>query len=258
MRYLRFKKDHVASYGLWTPEGVRPLSGAPFEPHQLLAGLYQEEDITLLAPVEPGQVFAIGLNYRKHIEEFQHIDQTRHVHEEPVAFMCARSAILDPEAPIILQNDQDPIHYEAELVVVIGKECFQVSEENALDYVFGYTCGNDISNRREQQVDKQWLRAKSHPSYKPLGPWIETDLDPSQLQVRSYVNGEEKQDGNTQDLIFPIASLVSYLSSFTRLSLGDVIFTGTPEGVGPLQNGDTVDIVIQGIGTLKNPVKLGQ
>lgn len=256
MRYLRYEKDGNSAYGIWQDDGIHPLSAAPFGAHEVLPEVVNPDDVRLLAPVEPPHLYAIGLNYLKHIEEFRHIDTTRNLPEAPIAFMCAPSAIVGPGEAIRLQNAKDKIDYEAELVAVIGKHCENVSEDDALAYVFGYTCGNDVSNRVHQNMDKQWLRAKSQPTYKPLGPWIETELDPANLQVRSSVNGERRQDGNSSDLIFSVAKLISHISSFTPLVPGDVIYTGTPEGVGPLKEGDTVEIFVEGIGTLSNPVVL--
>lgn len=256
MRYLRFEKDGNIAYGLWQEDGIHPLTASPFDTHHVLPEVVELADIHLLAPVTPPHVYAIGLNYRKHIEEFRHIDTTRDLPEAPIAFMCAPSAIIGPREPIHLQNDVDKIDYEAELVAVIGKRCQGVSEAEALDYVFGYTCGNDVSNSVHQNMDKQWLRAKSQPTYKPLGPWIETDLNPVGLNVTSTLNGDLRQQGNSSDMIFSVAALIAHISAFTPLVPGDVIYTGTPEGVGPLKAGDTIDIFVEGVGTLTNPVIL--
>lgn len=212
-------------------------------------------DCTLLAPVQPRHVYAIGLNYAAHVDEFAHIDPTRIVPKAPISFMVPPSAISPAGAPIVLTHDDHPIDYEAELVVVIGKYGVQISEADALRHVLGYTCGNDVSDRTHQNTDKQWLRAKGQPTYKPLGPWIVTDIaNPQSLQVRSFLNGEPRQNGNTKDMIFPIARLIAHISAFTPLYPGDVIYSGTPENVGHLKDGDTITIHIEGIGTLENPV----
>lgn len=255
MRYVRFLWNDTPTYGKLVDETtIQPLAGDLFDTPTESGDPIALADVALLAPVIPRYVYAIGLNYAKHIEEFRHIDATRVVPEAPIAFMVAPSAIIGPNTPIVLQNHEHKIDYEAELVVVIGRTCYQVDEASALDYVFGYTCGNDVSDRNHQNMDKQWLRAKSHPTYKPLGPWIETDLAPQAQQVRSYVNGALRQDGHSGDMIFSVAQLIAHLSSFTPLYPGDLIYTGTPDGVGALQEGDAVDIEISGIGRLHNPV----
>lgn len=164
------------------------------------------DDCTLLAPVKPPHVYAIGLNYAAHVDEFKHIDPTRANPDDPIAFLCATTAITGPNSPIVISRLDHTVDYEGELVAVIGRRCSRVSEEEALDYVLGYTCGNDVSDRTYQNADKQWLRAKSQPTYKPLGPWIVTDIkDPQNLAVRSYLNGELRQNGNSQLMIFSIA-----------------------------------------------------
>lgn len=216
-------------------------------------------DCTLLAPVQPRHVYAIGLNYAAHVDEFAHIDHTRIVPTEPICFMVPASAVVGPLAPIVLTHADHHIDYEAELVVVIGKYGKNISEADALDYVFGYTCGNDVSDRHHQNSDKQWLRAKGQPSYKPLGPWVVTDItDPQVLSVRSFLNNTPRQDGNTKDMIFSVARLIAHISAFTPLYPGDVIYSGTPEGVGHLATGDRIAIDIQDIGRLENPVVLKQ
>ena len=213
-------------------------------------------DCTLVAPVTPRHVYAIGLNYAAHVDEFKHIDPTRANPDDPIAFLCATTAIVGPGAPITISRLDHTVDYEAELVAVIGRRANRVSEAEALDYVLGYTCGNDVSDRTYQNADKQWLRAKSQPSYKPLGPWIATDIrDPQNLRVRSWLNGELRQDGNTCQMIFSIARLIAHLSAFTTLLPGDLIYSGTPAGVGHLAPGDTITIEIEGIGTLSNPVR---
>ena len=211
---------------------------------------------TLLAPVQPAHVYAIGLNYAAHVDEFKHIDPTRANPEAPIAFLCADTAITGPGTPVTLTQPTHTIDYEAELVAVIGKPCRNVSVENALDHVLGYTCGNDISDRTYQNSDRQWLRAKSQPGYKPLGPWINTAItDPQTLRITSHLNGELRQNGTTDCMIFTIAQLIAHLSAFTTLQPGDVIYSGTPAGVGHLQPGDTITIEIENLGTLTNTIQ---
>jgi 2-keto-4-pentenoate hydratase/2-oxohepta-3-ene-1,7-dioic acid hydratase in catechol pathway len=206
------------------------------------------DDVTLLAPVKPGKVVAIGLNYALHVTEN---DPTRSVPTEPVIFMKPTSAIIGP-GDVIKLHEAERIDYEAELCMVVGKEAHRVSEDDALSYILGYTCGNDVSDRTLQRKDGQWVRAKGFDTFCPLGPVIETELDPGNIAIQSRLNGEVKQSSHTTNLIFTPAFLVSFISNVMTLHPGDVIMTGTPEGVGPMQAGDTIEVEIEGIGTLKN------
>lgn len=217
----------------------------------------------LLAPVAPVDFLCIGLNYRKHAEEGQ-----QPIPEYPVLFMKTSSAVQHPEAPIVLPRHlaSDAVDYECELAVVIGKTCHNVSRENALDHVLGYTCANDVS-ARDWQLKKggsQWCRGKTFATFAPLGPCLTTAdeiPDPNALQIRTVLNGQVMQDWSTNDMIFDVPTLIEFLSGSTVLLPGTVILTGTPHGVGGarkppvfLQDGDTVSIEIEGIGTLTNPV----
>jgi 2-keto-4-pentenoate hydratase/2-oxohepta-3-ene-1,7-dioic acid hydratase in catechol pathway len=208
-------------------------------------------DLQVLAPIEPGKVIAIGMNYLKHVKE---LDATREIPTEPVVFMKPQSAIVGPGAAIELAYPENETHYEAELVVVIGKTAYRVAEADALDYVLGYTCGNDVSDRVQQMAGIQWIRGKGYNTYLPLGPVIETDLDPGNATVQSVLNGELRQDDNTDGLIFSVPFLIEFLSDVMTLNPGDIIMTGTPHKVGGLKAGDTIEIVVGGIGTLSNPV----
>lgn len=209
-------------------------------------------DVQLLAPIEPGKVIAIGLNYIDHVTE---LDSSRELPTTPVMFMKPPSAIVGPGAAIELGHPEHDIHYEAELVVVIGKQAKDVSEEDALDYVLGYTAGNDVSDRVEQYGDGQWIRGKGHDTYLPLGPAIETELDIADTVVQSRLNGEQRQKESTKSLIFSVPFLVSFISNVMTLNPGDIIMTGTPHGVGPMKDGDTIEIEVEGIGVLSNPVR---
>lgn len=208
-------------------------------------------DLKIVTPLDPGKVLCIGMNYLKHVTE---IDPTRTVPTEPVVFMKPNSAIIAPGEAIEIAYPDHDTHYEAELVVVIGKTANRVSEADALDYVLGYTAGNDVSDRVLQAKDGQWIRAKGFNTYLPLGPSIVTDLDPANISVESRVNGEKRQSDNTDGLIFSVPFLVSYLSNVMTLHPGDIIMTGTPHGVGGLHAGDVVDVEVGSIGALSNPV----
>jgi len=209
------------------------------------------DDVTLTTPIQPGKIICVGLNYAAHVTEN---DPTRQVPEEPVIFMKPTSTLIGPGETIEIAHPGNRTDYEAELVVVIGKSARDVAEADALSYVLGYTAGNDVSDRYLQKKDGQWIRAKGFHTYCPLGPWIETDLDISDLKVQSRLNGQVKQSQTTASMIWKVPFLISYIGRFTTLDPGDIILTGTPEGVGPMQAGDTIEIEIGGVGTLSNPV----
>jgi 2-keto-4-pentenoate hydratase/2-oxohepta-3-ene-1,7-dioic acid hydratase in catechol pathway len=245
-------------YGLPTSSTVSALPGEPWHGLEPTGEKFVAAEIKLLAPVKPPDIIAIGLNYKAHADEFGDPYPT-----SPVIFLKATSTLCGPEDAIILPAmAADEVDYEAELVIVIGQECHDVAEDEALDYVLGYTCGNDVSARDCQiRLDRQWARGKSFDTFCPLGPWIETELDPDNVSVQSRLNGRLMQDGNTSDLIFPCAKLVSYISQMATLRPGTVIMTGTPSGVGYkrqppvfLRPGDVIEIAIGGIGTLRNCV----
>jgi 2-keto-4-pentenoate hydratase/2-oxohepta-3-ene-1,7-dioic acid hydratase in catechol pathway len=213
----------------------------------------------LLAPVLPRQIVAIGRNYREHAQELGNA-----VPEAPILFIKTLNCVVGPGDPILLpEMAPNEVDYEAELVVVIGKEAKNVSAERARDYVLGYTCGNDVSARDCQlRLDKQWARGKCFDTFAPLGPWIETDLDPDSAEIRLSLNGEIMQNSNTSRMLFPPDFLVSYISRCMTLYPGSIIMTGTPSGVGMgrkppvwLKPGDVVTVEIEGIGSLTNPVE---
>jgi 2-keto-4-pentenoate hydratase/2-oxohepta-3-ene-1,7-dioic acid hydratase in catechol pathway len=209
------------------------------------------DELTLDVPVRPGKIVAVGLNYALHVTEN---DPTRSVPTEPVIFMKPTSALL-PHNGVIVMPPAERIDYEAELCIVIGRQARQVSEAEALEYVLGYTCGNDVSHRDYQRKDGQWVRAKGFDTFCPLGPVIETELDPGNVAIQSRLNGEVKQNSHTSNLIFNPAFLISFISNVMTLHPGDVIMTGTPEGVGPMQPGDTIEVEVEGIGVLRNTTR---
>ncbi|MEW6545815.1 MAG: fumarylacetoacetate hydrolase family protein [Bacillota bacterium] len=209
------------------------------------------DEAELICPVEPGKVVAVGLNYRDHAHEVGAV-----LPEEPVLFVKPATAVIGPGAAILLPPVSRRVDYEAELAVVIGRRAKRVAVGQAPDYVLGYTCGNDVTARDLQQKDGQWTRSKSFDTFCPLGPWVVPGLDPAALQVVCRVNGKVRQQGNTRDLIFPVAELVSFVSGIMTLEPGDVLLTGTPAGIGPLEPGDLVEVEIEGVGVLSNPVKI--
>lgn len=209
-----------------------------------------DEAVRLLAPVIPrSKIVAVGRNYAAHAKEMGN-----EVPSQPLLFLIPNTAVVGPDDPVVLPHWSEEVSFEAELAVVIGKVTRSVSPERALAQVFGYTVANDVTARDAQRAESQWFRAKAFDTSTPLGPWIETDLDPDDVVVRSAVNGEPRQHGSTRDLVFDVATLVSEISELVTLLPGDVILTGTPEGVGLLQHGDVVDVEVEEIGVLRNPV----
>lgn len=253
MKIVRYQANGSgAAFGILEDSTVYAASGDVFSGLTRGDAVGSVDEVTLLAPIEPGKVIAIGLNYLLHVKEN---DPTREVPTEPVVFMKPPSAIVGPGEAIELAYPENNIDYEAELVVVMGKEAHRVSKENALDYVLGYTGGNDVSDRVQQFAGQQWIRGKGYDTYLPLGPCIETELDVSDVKVESRLNGEVRQSDSTSGLIFDVPFLIEYLSDVMTLNPGDVIMTGTPHGVGPMKEGDTIEVEIGGVGVLSNPVR---
>jgi len=254
MKIVRYQDvgSDAPAYGIVEGETVFAGEG------DLFAGLTKGAEIgplsslQLLAPIVPGKVIAIGMNYLKHVTE---LDPNREVPKEPVVFMKPQSAITGPDTAIELAYPENNIDYEAELVVVIGKQAHRVKEADALDYVLGYTGGNDVSDRVQQMGGIQWIRGKGYNTYLPLGPAIVTDLDPGNIDVQSRLNGEVRQSDNTSGLIFSVPFLIEFLSDVMTLDPGDIIMTGTPHGVGAMKDGDVIEIEIGGVGVLRNTVR---
>jgi 2-keto-4-pentenoate hydratase/2-oxohepta-3-ene-1,7-dioic acid hydratase in catechol pathway len=230
---------------------VAAIEGHPFETIRLTGNRWVLSDVRLLAPILPSKVVAVGRNYLDHIQEMGN--------EAPVAplvFLKPSTSVIGDGDYIRLPPDTAKVDHEVELAAVIGRPARDVSAENALSHVFGYTIGNDVSARDQQAADGQWTRAKGHDSFCPLGPWIETELDPSDLRLTASVNGQLRQDSRTSHMIHNLPALIAYMSAIMTLLPGDVILTGTPAGVGPIVAGDTVTMEIEGIGVLSTPVRL--
>jgi 2-keto-4-pentenoate hydratase/2-oxohepta-3-ene-1,7-dioic acid hydratase in catechol pathway len=207
-------------------------------------------DARLLSPVLPrSKVVGIGRNYAAHAAEMG-----SDLPDEPLMFLKPNTSVVGPGDPVFYPRQTENLHYEGELAVVIGRICRDVPKEKWKDVVHGFTVGNDVTARDLQKKDGQFTRAKGFDSFCPLGPWIETDLDVSDLRVQTFLNGDVRQDGRTSDLIFDVPTLIAHVTSVMTLLPGDVILTGTPEGVGPMEVGDEVEISIQGIGNLTNKV----
>lgn len=238
---VRFRLDGKVRGGSLSPEDSRIVSGG-----EVLA----PEAVELLAPCLPSKIVCIGLNYREHAQELK-----MRLPEEPILFLKPPSAVLDPGKEIIYPGSSARVDYEGELAVVIGKRCKNIAAKDFADYVLGYTCFNDVTARDLQQKDGQWTRAKSFDTFAPFGPCI-GKIDPADADIRTRVNGRVLQNSNTSDLIFDVPRLIEFISGVMTLMPGDLIATGTPPGVGPLQKGDVVEVEIEGIGVLKNSVAL--
>ncbi|MEG6568864.1 fumarylacetoacetate hydrolase family protein [Thermoanaerobacterium thermosaccharolyticum] len=242
MRIVRID-DEGKKYGVVDGENIFTMDGGLMKSLKI-------DDVKLLSPCEITKAVCVGLNYSDHIEEMG--DKRP---DEPTLFIKPATAAIGPDDYIVIPKMSERVDYEGELAVVIKKTAKDISEGDALDYVLGYTIANDVTARDLQSKDGQWTRAKSFDTFLPIGPWIETDVDPSNLEIKTYVNGVLKQHSNTKHLIFSVPKLVSFISHIMTLNPGDVILTGTPSGVGPLNSGDVVTIEIEGIGKLTNKVK---
>lgn len=251
MKYVRFRSKSGIGYGILEEEKVQVIDGSFLNPLSKPTGtMLSIDEVTLLAPVEPSKVVCVGLNYALHAKELEHS-----LPDDPVIFIKPKTSVIGPDAEIVYPKISQQVDYEAELAVVIGKSIKEATEMEALEAIFGYTCANDVTARDLQKKDGQWTRSKSFDTFCPLGPWVVTDLDSSQLAIQSILNGEIKQSSNTQNFITPVPKLLSFISQVMTLNPGDVVLTGTPEGVGPVRPGDEVVVKIQGIGELRNTVK---
>lgn len=238
------------SYGGVEPEGIRLYRGTPFVAWEPTETMVEFAHAKLLAPVFPTKVVAVGRNYEDHAAELGN-----ELPAEPLIFMKPATSVIGPEQPIAYPPDTTELHHEAELAIVIGKVSHNVAVEDASGHVLGYTAANDVTARDLQRQDGQWTRAKGFDTFCPLGPAVETEFDPLEpMRISCRVNGETRQEATTADMVFGVAQLVAYVSHIMTLLPGDVILTGTPEGVGPIEPGDVVEVDIDGIGVLRNPV----
>ena len=206
-------------------------------------------DVQLLAPVHPRKLVCVGLNYALHAKECN-----LPLPDEPMIFMCSPAAAIADGDAIRLDSAEDRIEFEAEIAIVVGKRAKDVSKADARNFILGYTCANDVSNRDLQKKDGQFTRAKSFDTYKPIGPWIETELDPSNLAIKLWQNGELRQSSTTSDMIFSTDTVFEFISHIMTLEPGDIILTGTPSGIAPMRSGDSIEVEIEGIGRLTNTV----
>ena len=254
MKFCRFISSaggaSVPRYGILEGEKVQEISAAPWTEWSGTGRSFPRTSVRLLAPVEPRKIVCVGRNYSAHAAELGN-----DVPKEPLIFLKPPTSIVGPSDAIVLPSYSRRVEHEGELGLVMGRKCAHLNDhENPLDYVLGYTCVNDVTARDLQKADVQFTRAKSFETFCPTGPYIESELNPGDLLVEALVNGEVRQSGRTSLMVFPPPFLVRWISRMMTLEPGDLIATGTPSGVGPLAEGDVVDIRIGGIGVLSNPV----
>jgi 2-keto-4-pentenoate hydratase/2-oxohepta-3-ene-1,7-dioic acid hydratase in catechol pathway len=249
VQIVRFTHGDRAEYGILYEDAIQSIDGTPFDEIKTTSRYHRFSDLRLLAPCLPSKIIALGVNYRSHGEEMSHLPP-----DEPLIFIKPSTSVIGTEDKIIYPPSSERVDYEGELGVVIKSVMRDVSQEEARHCILGYTCVNDVTARDLQAKDRQWTRAKSFDTFCPLGPCIETDLNPFDLSLETYLNGKIRQQTRTSQLIFNVYELVSFISHVMTLLPGDVIATGTPGGIGPMQPGDTVEVKIDGIGTLRNYV----
>ncbi len=251
MRYCRFSRgDEAPRYGEIQGEQIQPFDGAPWAGGKPAGQPVPVAGARLLVPSEATKVVCIGQNYRKHAEEMG-----KQVPSEPLIFIKPSTALNGPDSPIVLPPESAEVHHEAELGIVIGTRIHRADEATAARAIFGYTCFNDVTARDIQRREVQHTRGKGYDTFACAGPWIETGISPADLRVVCRVNGQIRQDGRTSDMVFSPARLVSFISSVMTLLPGDLVSTGTPSGVGPIRDRDVVEIEVEGIGALRNPVQ---
>jgi 2-keto-4-pentenoate hydratase/2-oxohepta-3-ene-1,7-dioic acid hydratase in catechol pathway len=254
MRFIRFQKNKETPHFGWILNDssgmtVGSIEGTPFGEFRRLEADQPLDSVCLLPPVQPSKIICVGRNYVAHAKE-----HNAEVPEVPLLFMKPPSSVIGPGAAIVLPPQSKQVEHEAELVVVIGKRGRWIQPEDAINYIMGYTIGNDVTARDLQNRDGQWTRAKGFDTFCPIGPWIETEFDPADGVITCYVNSEMRQMASIRDMVFSVRQLVAYASSVMTLEAGDLLFTGTPAGVSPLVPGDVVEVTIEGLGVLRNPV----
>ena len=250
-KYIRYRTNgRSASYGLVEGDTVREIRGDPFGTHSVLQAIGRVADLALLNPCQPTKIVAVGRNYRSHLGDRVHP-------QNPEIFYKPLSSMQDPDGPIVIPRDATNVHYEGELVVVIGKRLKDATREEARAAVFGVTCGNDVTDRDWQygaQRDVQWWRAKGSDTFAPAGPFIVTGLDPDNLLVQTRLNGQVVQSERTSDFIFDCATFLTWISGWVTLMPGDIVYTGTPGATRRLAPGDVVEVEVEDVGVLRNPV----
>ncbi|CAM3753154.1 fumarylacetoacetate hydrolase family protein [Smaragdicoccus niigatensis] len=249
MRLARVASPDGVAFVSVEGEVAREIADHPFGNPTFTGRTWQLADIRLLAPILASKIICVGKNYAAHAAEMGSAPP-----ENPVIFMKPSTSIASPNSAIVIPPTSQQVDYEGELAVVIGRPCKDVKAARANDVILGYTVANDVTARDHQRMDGQWTRAKSYDTFCPLGPWIETSIDPSDLEIKTEVDGVVKQQSRTSLLLHSIPELIEWVSAVMTLLPGDVILTGTPEGVGPIVEGQSVSVTIEGIGTLTNTV----
>ncbi len=251
MRIIRYQvKNATPQYGWVLNENVGSMEGNPFGEYRRLKADIPLDEARLLAPCLPSKIVCVGRNYAEHAREHD-----AEVPKVPLIFLKPPSSVIGPGEAILLPPQSKQVEHESELVVVIGKRGRRITAETARDYILGYTVGNDVTARDLQKSDGQWTRAKGFDTFCSFGPWIDTDFDPSDALVTCRVSGQPRQMASTRDMVFSVNTLIAFVSSVMTLEPGDLLFTGTPAGVGILKDGDEVVCEIEGLGKLSNPVK---
>lgn len=251
MKLLRYQKGNLPARQGWILNNqVGPIEGSIFSEFRRLEAEEDLQNLKILPPVLPSKIICIGRNYAAHASE-----HGAEVPEVPLIFLKPPSAVIGNGDTIILPPQSQQVEHEAELAVVIGKKGRWILPDEADSYILGYTIANDVTARDLQRRDNQWTRAKGFDTFCPIGPWIETDFNPTDALITCYVNNDVRQMASTHDMVFSIPQLIAFISSVMTLEPGDLILTGTPAGVSPLKDGDLVRITIEGIGNLENPVK---
>jgi 2-keto-4-pentenoate hydratase/2-oxohepta-3-ene-1,7-dioic acid hydratase in catechol pathway len=249
MRIVRYSRQGDVGFGILEGETVAAISPHPFGAFEYTGERLPAGEVRLLAPVLPSKVVAVGRNYAEHARELGN-----EVPPEPVLFLKPSTSVVGPGDPIVRPEGVGRVDFEGELAVVVGKLVRRLEPGDAIQAVLGFACANDVTARDLQRADGQWTRAKGFDTFCPLGPWIETDLDSSDLALRTLVNGEVRQQARTSQLEHGVAELLAFISRVMTLLPGDVVLTGTPAGVGPLEPGDRVEVEVEGVGVLNNPV----
>lgn len=250
MKILRYTFENKTCYGELKNNLVYPIKGDIYGKFSVSEDAVPFENVTVEVPSEPTKIVAVGLNYSDHAKEFGGEQLP-----DPIIFLKPTTSLLPHGGAVICPKSSERVDYEAELAVIIKKTAKNVSAEEAKNYIFGYTCANDVTARDLQKKDGQWTRGKGFDTFCPVGPTVETDITPDNLDICLTLNGETKQEGNTNMMMFSCAELVSYISGIMTLLPGDIIITGTPAGIGPMKPGDSVSVTVEGIGTLTNPVE---
>jgi 2-keto-4-pentenoate hydratase/2-oxohepta-3-ene-1,7-dioic acid hydratase in catechol pathway len=250
MRIVRYQsKGQAPRYGWLLESKVGPIEGDIYGEFRRLEAETPLTEVKLLAPVQPSKIICVGHNYAEHVKE-----RNAELPKVPLIFLKPPSSIINPGDTILLPPQSQQVEHEAELVVIIGKRGRNIIAEEAQNYVYGYTVGNDVTARDLQKSDGQWTRAKGFDTFCPFGPWIDTEFDPSDAVITCKVSGQPRQMASTRDMVFNVNVLIAFISSVMTLEAGDIIFTGTPAGIGPLKPGDSVEVEIEGLGRLVNPV----